>query len=102
MQSSIMSCSCDGYAGGFGAYGEGSTLLAMDSVRACARTRKLTHTLAMRPPSACDHVHRPSKTAQQNTVVADTASTISSLSTATSCGAMRPVRVADSMWHGMV
>ena len=33
MQSAIASCSCDGYAGGFGAYGEGSTLLAMDSVR---------------------------------------------------------------------
>ena len=102
MQSTIASCSCDGYAGGFGAYGERSRLLAMDSVRACARTRKLTHTLAMRSPRACDHVHRPSKTAQQNTVVADTASTISSSSTATSCGAMQPVRVADSMWQRMV
>ena len=96
MQSAIASCSCDGSAGGFGAYRD-STLLAMDSVRACARTRKLTHTLAMRPPSACDHVHRPSKTAQQNTVAADTASTMSSSSTAASCGAMRPVMVADSM-----
>ena len=33
MQSSIISCSCDGYAGGFGTYSYHTTLLAVDSVR---------------------------------------------------------------------
>ena len=72
MQSSIISCSCDGYAGGFGTYGDHTTLLAVDSVRCLCSNVEARLQLATHPPSACLLLpprHRPSKTAQRKPVV---------------------------------
>ena len=54
MQSSIVSCSCDGKGGGFTTSGGSTNLLAVDSVRVPPLECGSSHpkALAMNPPSA--------------------------------------------------